>query len=73
MYEIQSNISAIYISWFPIVLGITVFGLIPLVVIGKSNKVVKKEKLIWLFGTFCISWASFMLYLLIAPIMTDEN
>ena len=73
MYESQSNISAILISWFPILLVIIVVWLIPLVVIGKSNKVGEKEELIWLFATFFVSWASFMLYLLIAPIMTDDK
>ena len=73
MYGSQSNISAILISWFPILLVIIVVWLIPLVVIGKSNKVGGKEELIRLFATFFVSWASFMLYLLIAPIMTDDK
>ncbi|MDO6712760.1 hypothetical protein Q4567_18645 [Aliiglaciecola sp. 2_MG-2023] len=73
MYESQSNISAILISWFPLLLVIIVVWLIPLFVIGKSNRVGKKEKLLWLFATFFVSWASFILYLIIAPILKDDE
>ena len=73
MYESQSSMTAILISWFPLLLVIIVGWLMPIVVIGKSNKVGKKEKLIWIFATFFVSWASFILYLLVAPIIKDDK
>ncbi|ASJ98231.1 hypothetical protein CFF01_17455 [Shewanella marisflavi] len=72
MQEGHSVYLNFFISWFPILLVLIVW-LIPLIVIGKSKRVGRKEKAIWLFATFFVSWASFMLYLIIAPVMQNDD
>ena len=54
MNENPSMLSAILISWLPMLIILGVFWLVPLFIIGKSNKVGRNEKLAWLFATlFC--------------------
>ncbi|CAM4198078.1 MULTISPECIES: hypothetical protein [Shewanella] len=72
MQEDNSIYVNFFISWFPLLL-VLIFWLVPLVVIGKSKRVGRKEKAIWLFATFFVSWASFMLYLIIAPVMQNDD
>ncbi|WP_152561535.1 PLDc N-terminal domain-containing protein [Alteromonas genovensis] len=54
-----------------IILG--VFWFVPLFVIGKSNKVGKNEKLAWILATLFVSWLSFIIYLLLAPLKPNDK
>jgi hypothetical protein len=46
--------------------------LTPLVLIGRSDKVAIKEKVAWLIATIFISWFSWILFMLLAPIKGKE-
>ncbi len=57
--------------WLPAIL-IFLIWLTPLVLIGRSDKVVAKEKVAWLVATIFISWFSWILFMLLAPIKNNE-
>lgn len=57
--------------WLPAIL-IFLIWLTPLVLIGRSDKVVAKEKVAWLVATIFISWFSWILFMLLAPIKNSE-
>lgn len=57
--------------WLPAIL-IFLIWLTPLVLIGRSDKVVAKEKVAWLVATIFISWFSWVLFMLLAPIKNNE-
>ena len=47
---------------------IIIIWLVPLFIVASSNKVSGTEKLAWIIAMIFISWFSFILYLLLAPI-----
>lgn len=55
------------------ILIILVFWLIPLVIIARSKKVSANEKLAWLLATIFVSWLSFILFLLLAPLKPRDS
>ena len=59
MNENSSMLSEILISWLPMLIILVVFWLVPLFVIGKSNKVGRNEKLAWILATLFVSSAFF--------------
>ena len=63
--------SAIFVAWIPFILLLLIW-LTPLVLIGRSDKVVPKEKAAWLVATIFISWFSWILFMLLAPIKNKE-
>ena len=73
MNENPSMLSAILISWLPMLIILGVFWLVPLFIIGKSNKVGRNEKLAWIFATLFVSWVSFIFYLLLAPLKPNDK
>jgi len=62
---------AIILVWLPAIL-IFLIWLTPLVLIGRSDKVVAKEKVAWLVATIFVSWFSWILFMLLAPIKNNE-
>jgi hypothetical protein len=62
--------STILLTWWPVILIFLVW-LIPMVLIYRSQKVVQQEKLAWLVATIFISWFSWVLFILLAPIKKE--
>ena len=62
----------ILISWFPLIL-LPIFWLVPVIIISKSKIVGKREKMAWLFATLFISWGAWVLYVLLAPLKSNDN
>ena len=57
-----------------IILGLViVLWFIPVVFILRDPKVAGKEKAIWVFAVFFVSWFAWVLYYFIAPVMTYEQ
>ncbi|WP_032095986.1 MULTISPECIES: PLDc N-terminal domain-containing protein [unclassified Alteromonas] len=73
MSEDQLLLSELFISWLPMLIILGVFWFVPLFVIGKSNKVGKNEKLAWILATLFVSWLSFIIYLLLAPLKPNDK
>jgi hypothetical protein len=46
----------------------SILWLIPLTLIAKSSKVSGKEKLAWFIAVIFISWFSWLIFILIAPV-----
>ena len=68
----ESELSfATFLVWLPAILMFLIW-LTPLVLIGRSDKVVSKEKAAWLVATIFISWFSWVLFMLLAPIEDKE-
>lgn len=63
--------SAIFVAWIPFIFLLLIW-LTPLVLIGRSDKVVPNEKAAWLVATIFISWFSWILFMLLAPIKNKE-
>ena len=63
--------SAIFVAWIPFIFLLLIW-LTPLVLIGRSDKVVPKEKAAWLVATIFISWFSWILFMLLAPIKNKK-
>ena len=66
------EISTIAIAWTPLIFLI-VFWITPIAMIVKSDRVVRKEKILWLFAAFFVSWFAFILFVLIAPVFPNDN
>ena len=56
-----------------IILLLLIFWLTPLIIILRSKKVSSNEKIAWLLATLFVSWVSFIIFLLLAPIKPKDD
>ncbi len=56
-----------------VVLVLIVFWTIPLAFILTDPIVSRKERILWVFATLCVSWLAWLLFLWIAPVLPRKK
>jgi len=54
-------------------LFIFVFWVTPIAMIMKNQEASKKEKVLWIFAAFFVSWFAFILFVFIAPVFPNDD
>lgn len=55
-----------------LIAGLVGLWLLPAVLIARDRRIQRKEKAIWIFAMFFVSWAAWILCMFIAPVMDDD-
>jgi len=69
----MDNTAQIFISWFPLLIVLFIMWVMPIILIARSQKVGRQEKLAWIVACLCISWICLLLFMLIAPLKPDDK
>ncbi|TGE84703.1 hypothetical protein C7Y70_03930 [Pseudoalteromonas sp. KS88] len=69
----MDNIAEIFISWFPLLLVLFIMWVMPIILIARSQKVGRQEKLAWVVACLFISWFCLLLFMLIAPLKPNDK
>jgi hypothetical protein len=56
-----------------ILIFIIVFWITPIMMIIKNQETSKKEKALWIFAAFFVSWFAFILFVFIAPVLPNDD
>jgi len=65
-------LSGILSTWVPMLLIILIW-LTPIILISRSTRVGKSEKLAWIIVTVFISWLVWVIFYLLAPLKPDKR